>query len=353
MFVVVTVEPGAEDQVRDALTEVSGLTRSVGFRYPADNLLCVVGLGANLWTRMFDAPLPAHLHPFVELVGDKHTAPSTPGDLLFHLRAAHLDKCFELARLLLDTFGDAVRVVDEVHGFRYFDQRDLLGFVDGTENPEGDEAAEAALIGDEDPQYAGGSYVIVQKYLHDLGDWNAISVEEQERVIGRSKLEDVEMPDDVKPTNSHLALNTIVDDEGVEHDILRDNMPFGSVGSKEFGTYFIGYAADAGVTEEMLRNMFLGKPEGNYDRILDFSTAHTGCLFFVPPIDMLDDIDELPAAGGSSLDTDVTEDEGAADAGSSDAGADAGDTGSADGATVADPVSAPDADGSLRIGGLR
>ncbi|MBN9181296.1 MAG: Dyp-type peroxidase, partial [Microbacterium sp.] len=180
-------------------------------------------------------------------------------------------------------------VVDEVHGFKYFDERDLLGFVDGTENPEGQDASDAVLIGDEDPLHAGGSYVIVQKYLHDMAAWNALSVEEQERVIGRTKLDDIEMPDDVKPANSHLALNVIEDEHGVQRQIMRDNMPFGSVGDGEFGTYFIGYAATPDVIEQMLRNMFLGNPPGTYDRILDFSTAHTGSLYFVPTVEFLDD----------------------------------------------------------------
>lgn len=165
----------------------------------------------------------------------------------------------------------------------------MLGFVDGTENPEGQAAHAAVLIGDEDPQFAGGSYVVVQKYLHDLATWDALAVEEQERVIGRTKLSDLELPDDVKPVNSHVALTTIVDDDGEEHQIMRFNMPFGTVGAREFGTYFIGYAADPEVIEQMLRKMFSGDPPGNYDRILDFSTAVTGNLFFVPNVEFLDD----------------------------------------------------------------
>jgi putative iron-dependent peroxidase len=130
--------------------------------------------------------------------------------------------------------------------------------------------------------------VVVQKYLHDLAAWNALSVEEQERVIGRTKLEDIELPDDVKPDNSHVALNTIVDEDGSEHQIVRFNMPFGTVGGKP-GTYFIGYAREPDLIEQMLRNMFVGRPPGNYDRILDFSTAVTGSLFFIPSATFLDD----------------------------------------------------------------
>ena len=289
IFLVLTVRAGGEDDVRDLLADLGGLTRAVGFRYPEAGLSCVVGIGAKLWDRLYELPRPAGLHPFRELVGPVHTAVSTPGDLLFHLRAVRLDLCFELARQVMLRLAERADVVDEVHGFRYFDERDLLGFVDGTENPAGDDAVAAVRIGTEDPAYAGGSYVIVQKYVHDLTTWEALPVEEQERVIGRQKLSDIEFPDAVKASNSHLVLNTIVDADGTERDIVRDNMPFGAVGSAEFGTYFIGYAAEPGVIEQMLRNMFLGNPPGNHDRILDFSTPLTGNLFFVPTADFLED----------------------------------------------------------------
>lgn len=290
LFLVLTVNEGSEEVVRDVFADLSSITRSVSFRVPGDQLNCVLGIGAGLWDRMFDLPRPRGLHPFVPLDGPRHSAPSTPGDLLLHVRAHHMDVCFELSRQVMDRLRGHAVVVDETHGFKYFDERDLLGFVDGTENPEGDAAPAAVLIADEDPDYAGGSYVIVQKYRHDLEAWGALPVEEQERAIGRSKLEDIEMPDAVKPINSHVHLNTVVDADGVQRQILRDNMPFGELGTAEFGTYFIGYAADPGVIEQMLRNMFLGSPPGNTDRILDFSTAHTGTLFFTPALDFLDDV---------------------------------------------------------------
>ena len=183
--------------------------------------------------------------------------------------------------------GDAITVVDEVQGFRYFDARDLLGFVDGTENPTGNALYHATLIGDEDAEFAGGSYVVVQKYLHNLTAWGALSVAEQEGIIGRTKVDNVER-DDANGRKSHKSLNTIVDANGVEHDILRDNMPFGRPGQGEFGTYFIGYARDLSIIEQMIRNMFVGDPVGEYDRMLDFSTAVTGTSFFVPSNDLLE-----------------------------------------------------------------
>ncbi len=286
IFLVVTVRAGGEKQARALLADVPGIGRSVGFREPDGELKAVVGIGAELWDRVIDGPRPPALHAFRELRGPKHHAPSTPGDLLFHIRARRMDLCFEFAAQVMRRLDGAADVVDEVHGFKYFDERDLLGFVDGTENPTGTSAADAAIIGD--GEFAGGSYVIIQKYLHDLDAWNSLTVEDQERAIGRSKLDDMEQPDDVKAADAHIALNVIEDDDGNELKIVRDNMPFGRLGDKEFGTYFIGYAADPAIIERMLHNMFLGDPPGTTDRILDFSTAHTGCLFFVPSQDWLD-----------------------------------------------------------------
>jgi putative iron-dependent peroxidase len=302
IFLVVTINPGGEAACRDVLSDWAALQRSVGFRSGSTlDLACVAGIGSDAWDRLFAGPRPAELHPFRELAGAPHRAIATPGDLLFHVRADRMDLCFEFATHVMDRLAGAVTVADEVHGFKFFDERDLLGFVDGTENPGGRAAEAAALVGAQDPDFAGGSYVIVQKYLHDLQAWNALPVEQQEMAIGRTKLDDIELSDDVKPANSHVALNTITGPDGEERQIVRENMPFGTLGKGEFGTYYIAYAASPAVTEQMLANMFLGDPPGNYDRILDFSTAVTGGLFFVPSADFLDDLPEPPGASDGSL----------------------------------------------------
>jgi putative iron-dependent peroxidase len=303
IFLVVTINPGGEAACRDVLADWAALQRSVGFRSGSTlDLACVAGIGSNAWDRLFAGPRPAELHPFHELHGARHRAIATPGDLLFHIRADRMDLCFEFATHVMGRLAGAVTVADEVHGFRFFDERDLLGFVDGTENPAGRAAQRAALVSvAQDPEFAGGSYVIVQKYLHDMPAWEALAVEEQERVVGRTKLSDIEFPDEVKPANSHVALNTVTGPDGEEQQIVRENMPFGTLGKGEFGTYFIGYAATPAVTERMLANMFLGDPPGNTDRILDFSTAVTGGLFFVPPADFLDDLPDPPGSSGGSL----------------------------------------------------
>ena len=302
IFLVVTVNPGDDNTaiVRSLCADLAALLRAIGFREPAQNLSCIMGFGSAAWDRLFGEPRPAELHPFREFRAGPRHAVATPGDILFHIRAERMDLCFELAAQLMNRLGVAVAPVDEVHGFRYFDSRDLLGFVDGTENPTGQEAVDAVLIGDEDPAFAGGSYVIIQKYLHDMAGWNALSTEMQERIIGRAKLSDIELDEAVKPSWAHSAL-TVIEENGREIKIVRANMPFGVVGQGEFGTYFIGYSKSPRTIEQMLENMFVGRPPGNYDRILDFSRAVTGNLFFVPTATFLEDVTQgVPQAEPSA-----------------------------------------------------
>jgi len=299
IFLVVCVrhEQDAYALVRSFCADLAGLIRAVEFRDIEADLTCVVGFGSDAWDKLFGSPRPAELHPFREIRSDNRHAVSTPGDILFHIRAKRMDLCFELATQIMDSIGNAVSVADEVHGFRYFEDRDVIGFVDGTENPRGEAAREAAIVGSEDPAFRGGSYVIVQKYLHDMKAWNALPIEAQERIIGRRKLSDIELNDAEKPTSAHNAL-TVIEENGKELKILRDNMPFGRPGYGEFGTYFIGYSRTPRITETMLQNMFVGRPPGNYDRLLDFSRAVSGSLFFAPSAAFLDNIGAIPPDSG-------------------------------------------------------
>jgi putative iron-dependent peroxidase len=301
IFLVVTVNPAQEHDsaVRTLCGDLAALLRAVGFRDLEGRLSCVMAFGSDIWDRLFGEPRPKDLHPFREIRG-RHHAVATPGDILFHIRATRTDLCFELATQIMSRLGSAVSTADEVHGFTYFDDRDLIGFVDGTENPVEQAAIDATIIGEEDPVFAGGSYVIVQKYLHDLNSWNTLPIEQQEKIIGRTKLSDIELDDAVKPTSAHNALTTIMED-GKQLEIVRDNMPFGDVGTGEFGTYFIGYARSPHRIEQMLENMFVGQPPGNYDRLLDFSRAITGTLFFVPSATFLENVTpdaDSPAIAG-------------------------------------------------------
>jgi len=305
IFLVVTINPGDESRasVLSLCADLSALLRAVSFRAMEDHLSCIMGFGSDAWDRLFGSPRPAELHPFREIRSGPRHAVSTPGDLIFHIRAKRMDLCFELATQIAARLEGAVTTADEVHGFRYFDARDLLGFVDGTENPTGSAAVDAVFIRDEDPAFAGGSYVIVQKYFHNLDAWNKLPTEAQERIIGRTKVSDIELDDSVKPTSAHNAL-TVIQENGREIKILRDNMPFGRPGHGEFGTYFIGYSRSPRTIEQMLENMFIGRPSGNYDRILDFSTAVTGNLFFIPTATFLDNVSPgQPAAAPAPVET--------------------------------------------------
>jgi porphyrinogen peroxidase len=301
IFLVVTLKPDPDvrSTIRGFCPDLAALLRAVGFRDIEAGLSCVMGIGSEAWDRLFGTPRPAKLHPFREIRSGNRHAIATPGDLLFHIRARRMDLCFELATQIMARIGDVVSPADEVHGFRFFDDRDLIGFVDGTENPTGREAVDCVVIGDEDPEFCGGSYVIVQKYLHDIKGWNALSTEAQERIIGRAKLSDIELDDSVKPTSSHSSLTTIEED-GKEVKILRDNMPFGRPAHGEFGTYFIGYSRSPSTIEQMLENMFIGRPPGNYDRLLDFSRAVTGNLFFTPSATFLENVGEHDVASAPS-----------------------------------------------------
>jgi porphyrinogen peroxidase len=326
IFLVATVnpDPASHETVRAWCADIAALVRAVGKRVPAGGLSCVCAFSSDAWDRLFGAPRPAGLHPFREFGSGERLAMATPGDILLHIRADHMDLCFELATQLMNRLGTAVTTVDEVHGFRFFDQRSIIGFVDGTENPAGNEAVTFTVVGQEDPEFAGGSYVLVQKYLHNMTAWNALTVEAQERVIGRTKLADIELDDAVKPTCSHSSLTTL-EENGQEIKILRDNMPFGRPGSAEFGTYFIGYARSPAPIEQMLENMFVGRPPGNYDRLLDFSRAVTGGLFFVPSETLLEALAERSPAATSN----------------------------ASGAPESPPSAEPVSDGSLKIGSLK
>jgi putative iron-dependent peroxidase len=250
IFLVVTIKPEGYTTLRSFSGDLSGLIRAVEFRDIDAGLTCIASFGSDAWDQLFGKTRPVELHPFREFRSGNRYAPATPGDVLFHIRASRMDICFELATQIMDRIGDAVCVADEVQSFRYFEDRDLIGFVDGTENPRGSLALESALVGEEDALFAGGSYVMVQKYLHDMKAWNALSTEAQENIIGRRKLTDIELEDGVKPTSAHSAL-TVIEENGKEVKILRDNMAFGQPGRGEFGTYFVGYCRTPRITEQM------------------------------------------------------------------------------------------------------
>ncbi|MEU6577344.1 Dyp-type peroxidase [Streptomyces sp. NPDC046805] len=290
-FLVLVINDGEEAMAtaRSVVASTDDLIKDITIRVNGGPFTCNVGISHHAWEPLTGKPLPKELKSFQEIRGSKHTAVATTGDLLYHIRADSTDLIVEFEKILLEAFGDSVTAVDDVAGFRYFDGRDLLEFVDGTANPDGLSLPAATLVGSEDPAYAGGSYVVIQKYLHNLKGWRGQSTETQEAIIGRTKFDNVELPDATEGQKSHKTLCTIKDADG-EHDILRDNMPFAVPGRGEYGTYFIGYSRHLWVIEKMLERMFIGDPPPLYDRILDYSRAVAGVTFFAPPRQFLTDL---------------------------------------------------------------
>lgn len=292
-FLIVSVQNSSEaaKTAKSVLASVDDLSKNIVMRDLNASFSCTIGIGSTAWDRLIGQPTPLELHPFPEIKGASHTAVSTPGDILFHIRADRRDLCFEFERQLMQMLGDSVKVVDSTVGFRYFDNRDLLGFVDGTANPAGQDIPPAVMVSSEDEGFACGSYVVVQKYLHELKAWHGIPIEQQQDIVGRTKLDNIELDDAESGQCSHKTLAT-VERDGVEYDILRDNMPFGSPSSNEFGTYFIGYSRRLWVIEEMLKRMFIGDPPGLYDKILDYSRPIIGSTFFAPSTTFLTSLSE-------------------------------------------------------------
>jgi len=281
LVLVVKDDEASLATARSVVGSIDDLVKDVRIRAGGGVFTCNVGISHRAWGPLTGKPAPSELAPFKEVRGATHTAVATAGDLLYHIRSGSMGVIIEFEKILLEAFGDSVTAVDDVAGFRYFDGRDLLEFVDGTANPDGLDLPAATIVGGEDPAYAGGSYVVIQKYLHDLSAWRAQSVETQEAIIGRTKFDNTELPDATEGQKSHKTLCTIEDADG-EHDILRDNMPFAVPGRGEYGTYFIGYSRHLWVIDKMLERMFIGNPPPLHDRILDFSRAVAGVTFFAP-----------------------------------------------------------------------
>ncbi|WP_125712423.1 Dyp-type peroxidase [Companilactobacillus kedongensis] len=283
-----------EDQTveKDTIAEFSDMSNSIinsmRVRDPEAQVHVAWGFGSNAWDYLFpDAPKPKELAPFKEIKGPKYTAVSTPGDLFIHVRASKMSVCYEIIDQFMGILRPITTVEDETHGFRYFEGRAIVGFIDGTENPAGIESMDYTLIDEEqDPEFVNGSYAFAQKYNHNMAAWNALKTEDQEKSIGRHKFSDRELDDDEKLPNAHNIASKDEKD-GVEHKIVRMNVPFSDPAKDITGTYFIGYSKDFAITNRMLTNMFTKS-----DRLLDFSTPITGNLFFIPSKETLEKIAE-------------------------------------------------------------
>ncbi|MBK7977628.1 MAG: Dyp-type peroxidase [Deltaproteobacteria bacterium] len=285
-FLVLSATDLARDAGRIAakLATLGDIEGEVASVVPDAGLRSVVSFGAELWERVSPGVRPRELRAFSPIGAGPLVAPATGGDVLLHVHANRTDAAFELARRVRVSLGELVRPLDEVAGFRYLDGRDLTGFIDGTENPAGDERPAAALIGDEDPSFAGGSYVTSHRYVHDLARWSAIPVAEQERIVGRTKPDSRELDDDVRPASSHVS-RVVIEEHGEELQILRHSFPYGT--TSEHGLLFIAYCRTLSTFEKMLHRMYGTSGDGAHDRLMEFTRAVSGGYFFAPSAERL------------------------------------------------------------------
>lgn len=274
-------EPHSDGPIRSLLGGMPERLEQVRQLLPEAGLHLTVAIGSAYWDQLYPQARPALLRPFPALENGIRVAPSTPQDLLFIIRADQHDACFELAQQIQAEMAPLAELVEEIHGFRYLDMRDMTGFVDGTENPQGKDRLEVALVGDEDPAFAGGSYLHVQRYEHDLEAWSHLPLKEQEDAYGRTREDNIEYPSEQKSPYAHTKRTSLKRPDGSSMEILRHSMPYGD--SQRKGLMFVSCCRTPEHFELMLKSMVEGDEEGRADRILEFTRAMTGAAFFVPP----------------------------------------------------------------------
>lgn len=271
--------------IQEFVDRFQAITRSLRIRDNKRNLKVALGFSNNAWDYLFpDAPKPKELETYQTLTGPKYQMPASKGDLFLHIRANDEAAVYEFMSQAMLFLRDITTVVDETKGFRYFEGRAIIGFIDGTENPQVEDAAGYAIIGDEDPYFENGSYAFAQKWRHQMDIWNKLTTETQEKAVGRKKFSDLELDDGEKFSNAHnVASQAKIN--GVEQKIVRMNVPYSDPASGNTGTYFIGYSRYWKVTKTMLQNML-----DKNDYLLSFSDILSGQLFFIPSRPLLDKI---------------------------------------------------------------
>ena len=287
LFLVLSIKNSQESKpvIRETLSRIPELTKALSDSYPQARLSSTVAIGSYAWDQLFTEKRPAELTPFKPVADGDRSAPATPGDILLHIRSDRHDLNFKLQQQIMTLLNDSVQIQEDVHGFRYLDSRDLTGFVDGTENPTGDSRAEVALVAGEDPDFIDGSYIHTQHYIHNLSRWNQQPVKDQEKVIGRTKEDDIEFSGDKKAPTAHVKKANIKNAEGKSMEILRHSMPCGN--ATESGLFFVSYCRTPEHFEKMLEAMIQVDGQGHYDHLMDYSKAITGCLFFAPSLAFL------------------------------------------------------------------
>lgn len=274
-----------QEAIAEFADRSQAIERSMMIRAADANLKVSIGFSRTAWDYLFpNAAVPKQLETYTTLTGPEYSMPASEGDIFLHVRAGDEVVVYEVVRQFMVFLEPIATVLDETKGFRYFEGRAIIGFIDGTEAPAEFEAADYALVGEEDPEYINGSYAFAQKWLHDMDFWGKMKTEEQEKAVGRHKFDDLELEDDEKFHNAHNVAAKIEVD-GEEQKIVRMNVPFSDPATGKTGTYFIGYSRYWSVTKAMLQQMV-----DMSDFLLTFSTIQSGQLFFIPSRDTLGEI---------------------------------------------------------------
>jgi putative iron-dependent peroxidase len=287
-FIVLRLKDLTLPELKEKIEDLLDTRDRLITQHPNAEIKTAIAFGPELWAKLY-AQSPSGFKQLDPMQG-AFEMPVVPADVLIHIASQRSDICFTLSQAFFDGIQDKVEVLDERVCFRYFDGRDLTGFIDGTENPQfPDDRAETALLAEDAGIFADGSFVFAQRYIHDLDKWKRLKVDAQENVMGRSKLESIEMDDDVKPENAHIARVVIEDDKGEEMEILRHSLPYGD-GKGEQGLFFIAYTKNLGIIDDMLKHMFGTTGDGIHDRLLHFVTAVDGAYFFAPSEELLEEV---------------------------------------------------------------
>lgn len=287
-FIVLRLKDLTLEQLKEKLADLFNTRDRLITQHPHAQIKTAVAFGPELWAQLY-SQTPAGFQQLQPIEG-AFQMPVVPADVLIHIASARADICFALSQSFFEGIQDQAEVLDERVCFRYFDGRDMTGFIDGTENPQfPDDRAEVALLGEDAGIFEDGSFVFAQRYAHDLDKWKRLKVDAQEQVMGRTKLESIELDDEVKPDNAHVARTVVEDDEGEEMEILRHSLPYGD-GQGDQGLFFIAYTKDLTILDAMLERMFGTSGDGIHDRLLHFVTALDGAYYFAPSEELLETV---------------------------------------------------------------
>ena len=287
VFLTLTIRDDKDslEQIRQSCAGIPSLTRQLSEQYPDARLSSSISIGSKAWDKLYPQRKPKELVDFPEQTEEQRKAPATKGDLLLHIRSNRKDINFILLREIMNRFGESVHLQEEVNGFRYLENRDLTGFVDGTENPEGDNRAAVALVSEEDPVFSQGSYIHAQRYVHHLNEWEQQPVQSQEQMIGRTKADNIEFNSADKAPTAHIKRVNLRDAQGKSMEILRHSMPYGN--AREAGLFFIACCKTPQHFTRMLEAMIHADQHGHYDHLMNYTTAVSGCAFFAPSVEFL------------------------------------------------------------------